>query len=111
MCWYEFGASVVLNGLLRTPSSLRSPCAAVGPGHLKVAPTAAAPAMPIADVFMNARRLRYTCFGVVSELRILAMKSHRGVHPHFDRPPVLLRRAKPPLRECLDGDVVEVSSE
>lgn len=111
MCWYEFGACVVLNGLLRTPSSLRSPCAAVGPGHLKAAPTAAAPARPIAEVFMNARRLRYTCFGVISELRILAMKSHRGVHPHFNRPTVLLRWAEPPLREGLDGDIVEVSSQ
>ncbi len=35
---------------------------------------------------MNARRSRYTRFGVISELGISATEPHFGVHAHFDRP-------------------------
>ena len=59
---------------------------------------------------MNVRRSRYTCFGVISELRILAMEVHLGVHAHFDRPAIFLRRAESPLLEGAHGHVVGIGA-
>ena len=60
---------------------------------------------------MNARRFRYTRLSVISELRILAMEAHLGVHPHFNRHTVLHRRRESPLFEMTNGTFISVGVE
>src|SRR5262245_32903940 len=69
------------------------------------------PPIAAAETFMKARRFRYTCFGVISELRILAMEPHFGVHAHLDRPTVFSCRAESPLLEGAYGHLVGVGAE